>query len=179
MKFTIILPVKIQKTIQKYFFSSKLEQGAALFAQERWQNGNLILEVQDYYLVPKSGWEVQQDIYLQMKDSERAKILKMAIDKGLCLIDCHSHTGIFNKAFFSYSDISGITEFASYVKWKLNGKPFAAMVWSKGSLDSVLFQDEFNEAHQVDEIRVSNGIIKIIHPTRSWRDLNYWSMQNE
>src|SRR5204862_2134353 len=131
------------------FFQNEVEQGAFLFAEARSDGGELQLNVTDFYLVPPRGWEVQMEVYLQMKDSERAKIMKLAREKNLCAIDCHSHPRADDDVWFSPSDVAGISEFAEYAKWKLDGKPFAAMVWGEESVDAVLWHGDFTAAERV------------------------------
>src|SRR5258706_13522804 len=84
MSNNIIIPPEIAKTLRQHLFQNELEQGAFLFAEAKHENGALNLITADCYLVPASGWEVQMEVYLQMKDSERAKIMKLAREKSLC-----------------------------------------------------------------------------------------------
>lgn len=168
MNNNIVIPSGITETLRRHFFQSEVEQGAFLFAEARSKNGELNLVVADYYLVPASGWEVQAEVYLQMKDSERAKIMKLAREKNLCAIDCHSHPHASDDVWFSPSDIAGITEFAQYAKWKLGGKPFAAMVWGEQSVDAILWQEEFSEAQRLAAIKIVGNLNQTLIPTGSW-----------
>src|ERR1700692_4189607 len=124
MSRTIVIPANVADTLQRHLFQNDVEQGAFLFAEIKQTLLSMHLLVKDYYLVPVDGWEVQENVYLQMKDSERAKIMKMARDRNLCAIDCHSHPHAAANVWFSPSDVAGINEFAQYAKWKLPGKPF-------------------------------------------------------
>lgn len=168
MKNSIIIPSEICSVLHRHFFQNELEQGAFLFAEAKRSRGRLNLVVADYYLVPPHGWEVQAEIYLQMKDSERAKIMKLAREKDLCAIDCHSHPRASDDVWFSPSDIAGITEFAQYAKWKLGGKPFAAMVWGEESVDAVLWQEDFDGGQRVGAVKILGDPEQIITPTGSW-----------
>src|SRR5262245_21120196 len=91
MKHTIQIPERIASVVRVHLFQNSLGQGALLFASGRRNDHELVLTAEDFHLVPKDGWEVQLEVYLQMKDSERAKIMKLARDKDLSVIDCHSH----------------------------------------------------------------------------------------
>lgn len=165
---TIIIPSSIAATLRQHFFQNEVEQGAFLFAQARHDGGELQLDVADFYLVPARGWEVQMEVYLQMKDSERAKIMKLAREKNLCAIDCHSHPRAGDDVWFSPSDVAGITDFAQYAKWKLDGKPFAAMVWGEQSVDAVLWQGEFADAERVAQVKIVGNSNQTLIPTGSW-----------
>ena len=168
MNTNIIIPSGIAEMLRHHFFQNELEQGAFLFAEPKRADGEFSLVVTDHYLVPSSCWEVQAEIYLQMKDAERAKIMKMARDKNLCTIDCHSHPHASDDVWFSPSDVAGITEFAQYAKWKLGAKPFAAMVWGERSVDAVLWQEAFLEAQRVAEIKIIGDSNQTLTPSGSW-----------
>lgn len=164
----IIISCSIAGTLRQHFFQNEVEQGAFLFAEEKREDGDLNLVIADFYLVPPRGWEVQMEIYLQMKDSERAKIMKLAREKNLCAIDCHSHPHAGDDVWFSPSDVAGITDFAQYAKWKLDGKPFAAMVWGEASVDAVLWHDDFTSAQRVAAVKIVGNTNQTLIPTGSW-----------
>jgi hypothetical protein len=168
MKHAIVIPERVEGPLRAHLFQNSLEQGAFLFASVRQNEHELTLTAKDFYLVPKDGWEVQMEVYLQMKDSERAKIMKLARDKNFCAIDCHSHPHSGKNAWFSPSDVAGITDFAQYAKWKLNGKPFAALVWGERSIDGVVWHDSFQAAVPIDEVQLTGAATKILVPTHSW-----------
>lgn len=168
MKYTIEIPGELEKTLQDHLFQNELEQGAFLFASVTESRRRLSLEVVDIYLVPPEGWAVQMDLYLEMRDEERARIMKMARSKDLAVIDCHSHPTSGDNVWFSPSDKSGITEFAGYANWKLDGKPYIAMVWGESSVDAVIWHGNFDKACRVDEVRVVNGSTKVLIPKGTW-----------
>lgn len=168
MSRTIVIPANVAVTLRHHLFRNHLEQGAFLFAEVKQNLLGMHLFVKDFYLVPADGWEVQEDVYLQMKDSERAKIMKMARDKNLSAIDCHSHPRAADNVWFSPSDVAGINEFAQYAKWKLPGKPFAAMVWGEKSVDAVLWYGDFARGQRVHKIKIAGTPTKTMAPTGSW-----------
>jgi hypothetical protein len=168
MKNVIVISETIYKPLRKHLFQSRVEQGAFLFARTETDAAELRLIVENHYLVPARGWEVQMEVYLQMRDSERAKIMKRARDKNLAAIDCHSHPGAGGDVWFSPSDVAGITEFAQYARWKLVGKPFAAVVWGEESLDAVIWQGEFTQADRIDDVRIIGKSPLTLIPNGSW-----------
>jgi hypothetical protein len=70
--------------------------------------------------------------------------------------------------WYSPSDVAGITDFAQYAKWKLDGKPFAAMVWGEQSVDAVLWQGEFADAERVALVKIVGNSNQTLIPTGSW-----------
>jgi len=123
MKHAIVIPAHIERELLAHFFQNHLEQGAFLFSRTDAQPDGIVVEAKSAYFVPPEGWEVQHELYLEMRDAERAKIMKMARDTNSGVVDCHSHPGAQGRVHFSPSDRTGITEFAAYAKWKLPGHP--------------------------------------------------------
>jgi hypothetical protein len=70
--------------------------------------------------------------------------------------------------WFSPSDVAGISEFAEYAKWKLDGKPFTATVWGEESVDAVLWQGDFKAAQRVRAVTIAGNPNQTIIPTGSW-----------
>src|SRR5688572_24247041 len=104
MKRLITIPIAIYEKLRTHLFQNELEQGAFLFADIDQNANEINLEVQDLYLVQPNGWQVQLEVYLEMKDSERAKIMALARKGGYAVIDCHSHPGSDGEVQFSISD---------------------------------------------------------------------------
>lgn len=164
----IIIPENIYRDVYSHLLQNELEQAAFLFANENTSPSTCELLVKDAYLVHGEGWETQEDIHLEMKDTERAKIMALARKGNFSVIDCHSHPNTEYKAWFSASDVHGITDFALYAKWKLSGRPFGAMVWTDSSMDSVIWKNEFESAITADEIIILSKPSKIIVPEGTW-----------
>lgn len=168
MKRTIIIPDIYFTKMMDHLFQNNLEQAAFLFATEHIGDESLELVVEDIYLVPEDGWDDQRSLYLQMKDTERAKIMNIARVSKYCVIDCHSHPKSKDKVWFSISDVSGTKDFASYAKWKLDGRPFAAVVVGESSLDAMIWHGHFDKAKHIDFITVIGKDRKQLFPRRTW-----------
>lgn len=169
MKTKILIPSSIEKQLLAHFFQNHLEQGAFLFSRAQGGPNAVVVETTGVYFVPPEGWDVQQELYLEMRDAERAKIMKMARDLNCGVIDCHSHPGSEDQVCFSPTDRAGIVEFSAYAKWKLPGQPYAAMVWGETSLDAVLWQGDFRGPQLVDEVVVlDSSTSRVIRPQFSW-----------
>jgi hypothetical protein len=159
----------MEQLLLAHFFQNELEQGAFLFSKTQVTSEAMIIEATDVYLIPPEGWDVQHELYLEMRDTERARIMKMARDSASGVIDCHSHPGSGDQVYFSPSDHKGITEFSAYAKWKLPSQPYAAMVWGEASLDAVLWHGTFTTASPADEVVVLDGSAsRIVRPQGTW-----------
>jgi hypothetical protein len=171
MTWALEIPDRLYDRMLAHLFNDGVEQGAFLYAEP--QGGSLI--AREVYLVPPSGWEIQSAYRLVMKDDERARILARARQSGLCLVDCHSHPGSGEDIEFSPSDYSGVVDFAQYVKWKLDGRPYAALVWGEASVDGVVWERDFARAMTLDAVRVINGVLHV-RPRATWESVSTWSM---
>lgn len=170
MKIEIRLPQAIKKDLYDHLFQNDVEQAAFLFACCLESADAVMFDVFEQYLVPEDGWAHQSEYHLELEDSERAKIMKLARDRGAAIIDCHSHVGACSDLNFSLSDVSGIKEFKNYVKWKLDGKPYCAMVFNKSSIDAVAWHGNFEKPMRVNEIQVTGPRREIIVPLMTWND---------
>lgn len=179
MKYFITIPQAIWVPLRRHLFHrNKLEQGAFLFARATRDKDTIRLDVMDFYLIPPKGWEVQLEFHLEMKDTERAKLMKFAQDGDYAIIDCHSHPHSGGGVEFSSSDRIGIAEFAGYAKWKLDGKPFTALVWGESSVDAVAWCGDFKKGEHVDEIVIGDKKPIIMKPKNTWFNPRfYWKGQ--
>lgn len=139
------------------FVPNDVEQGAFLFANYTQSGNSLHLRVCDIYPVPSTAWLVQSTHYLEMRDDERAKIMKMARDRDAALVECHSHPHSGSQVQFSPSDIKGLDEFSQYAHWKLDGKPYAALVFGEISVAGKLWHGDFSTGYAVEHIAIESG----------------------
>jgi hypothetical protein len=168
MKCTITISNEHKKLLLAHLFQSDVEQGAFLFYKPAQTAAELKLEAVHMYLVPPEGWEYQSSFHLALKDEERAKVMKLARNKSCGIIDCHSHIGLSEEVSFSPSDVAGIREFSGYVKWKLDGKPYAALVFSEQTVDAVCWYGDFKDPHRIDKIHVLGKSPEVITPRATW-----------
>ncbi len=176
MRYVVTIPRDLVRSLRVHLFQNELEQGAFLFARMVETLEELHIEAVDAYLIPPDGWQVQLEAYLEMSDAERAKIMKIARDGNFAVVDCHSHPGSEDHVWFSPSDRDGITEFAAYAKWKLDGKPYTAMVWGESSVDAVAWCGSFTEARRVSEVRIAGSATRFLTPRGTWfrKVSSYW-----
>jgi hypothetical protein len=163
--FVFSIPDALAAEANAFLFQNHLEQAVFFFASVSRLSDATVLEVQSLYKVPAEGWRHQAEIYLEMKDEERGRIMKLARDQGAALIDSHSHPRSAGRVGFSPSDIRGITEFAAYSKWKLPGRPYGAAVWGEKSVDAVVWDGDFDSALGVSEVKA--GAVTLI-PRGTW-----------
>jgi hypothetical protein len=160
----IRIPEAIFSRFHAHLFQGDLEQGAFLFGNVT----DALFIVDEMYTVPSEGWDVQLDVYLEMKDAERGKIMQIATKSGASVIDCHSHPGAGDDVWFSPSDISGITSFAAYAKWKLRGAVYVATVWGESSVDAVSWSGDYKRPEAVESVDIVGAAGHRLVPRGSW-----------
>lgn len=90
----------------------------------------------DVYAVPAEELDLATGLHVALKDEARAKVIKWAWDRDLALLEAHVHLGA-RPPMFSPTDLDGLAEFVPHVWWRLRGRPYAAMVWSRGGFDAL------------------------------------------
>lgn len=114
----------------------RCEQGAFLFCRHSDSRAGHVFVCEDWSPLERSDYEMQAGDYLELTDAARARVIKQAHDRGLCLMESHSHPGSYPAAF-SYSDLSGLDEFVPHVRWRLRGRPYAALVFAQSGFDGL------------------------------------------
>ena len=80
--------------------------------------------------------ESQSSVHVTLADEVRPRLIKTAWDSGHCLIEAHSH-GPRGPAEFSRSDLLGFDDWVPHVRWRLRGRPYAALVVAGRSWDAL------------------------------------------
>lgn len=118
----------------------RCEQGAFFFCRHSVLGAEHVFACEDWSPLKRSDFEVQAGDYLELTDAARARLIKQAHERGLCLVESHSHPGPYPAAF-SYSDLTGLDEFVPHVRWRLRGRPYAALVFAQSSFDGLAWTD--------------------------------------
>lgn len=174
MQSSILIPQKIYQNIHMHLLPKKIktEQVAFIFATVNKSNNSILLDFKDYYLVKPKEYEYQSLGYVELQDEMRPKIIKMAFDLNAAIVEMHSHP-YSRKARFSPSDIKGLNEFVPHVWWRLKGKPYAAIVFSKIDFDALVWIDSPKKAQQLTRIEVESNHLYPNGLTLSNRDKKY------
>jgi len=167
MDVNIIIPARLYEVLKQHLFKGRKEQGAFLFASETSGTSWVNLVAEDIYLIPSEGWDVQESTYLELSEEEKVKVMLMARKRNCHLIECHSHRSLYAAACFSPSDIYGLEEFVGYVRWKLPGKKYGALVWTKSSVCGQVWGGTNPSPIPVKEVRImkKDGTYQPIKPS--------------
>ena len=120
---------------------SSLEQAAFLFCTSRPANGDLVFEAIDKALLGPDDFAAQYDDYLELTDACRRALIKRAHDYGAMLVELHSHPEALSAAF-SLSDLWGLQETVPHMRWRLQRRPYIAIVVAPTGLDALVWTQE-------------------------------------
>jgi hypothetical protein len=112
-------------------------------------------ELGEWIAIPSEGFEFQSSYHVTLTDETIAMVLGRATAVERSLVEVHSHLGDAG-AEFSPSDIIGLREWVPQMRWRLRGRPYAAMVWEEESFDALAWI-ETTGAEQVGTITVNGG----------------------
>jgi len=112
------------------------EEAAFLLATE----SDSTLTPKEIILVPPAGFIGHARYGIELTDEFRAGIIKAAHDRDAMIIEAHSHPFPMPAAFSSF-DVAGLREFVPHVRWRLKGKPYAAIVAGPTTFDAVIWKN--------------------------------------
>ena len=127
-----------------------------------WSEGpasGVVLDTIDSAKLVASDFEVQAPDYLELADATRARLIKRAHDLGASLVEMHSHPGPW-KAAFSRSDILGLSETVPHMWWRLDKRPYAAIVVSPSGFDAMVWLESPVSPQALDSLAAGSRILR-------------------
>jgi hypothetical protein len=103
-------------------------------------DGDHAFHVERLRVVTASEINLQTCFHLELKDSTRAAVIREAWEAGAALVEAHLHTKP-GSVRFSWSDFLGFEQWVPHVWWRLQGKPYAALVTDGVSWDGLAWVD--------------------------------------
>lgn len=171
MALTLRLPSKVYRDARQHLLpnDSVLEQAAFLFARYAAEGGgNAAFAYVGWLALKANDFASQNQDYLELTDAARARVIKRAHDLDTCLVELHSHPGPYPAAF-SPSDIYGFEEFVPHVRWRLKGKPYAAVVIAPSGFDALAWDDATKAPVQLHTIDTGAETLQATGLTLKWR----------
>jgi len=112
-------------------------------------------EVVEIRAVAGDGYSSRSNYHLELADSARPQLIAWALERELCLIEVHSHGPDFPQ--FSRSDQLGFLDWVPHVRWRLRGRPYAALVRSGDEWDGLAWAGSAGEAQIVEALEITAG----------------------
>jgi hypothetical protein len=135
------------------------EEAAFLFAISEVGPESVRLSVVEAMLIPPEGFASRSRFYLELNDRTRAAVFKRAHDLGAGLIECHSHPGQ-RGACFSWSDLHGFDDFVPHARWRLAGRPYAAIVFATDSIDALAWCRSATDAVRIAGVHADDHLVQ-------------------
>jgi len=153
MVVVVSIPRKIYRFITTHLFKDHKEQGCFLFADTHFSHAVVSIYVKGVHLIKADKWDYQSSFHLELKDEEKVRVMLKARKNNYDLIECHSHRSL-GAASFSSSDTHGLEEFVRYVWWKLPGRIYGALVWTKNDVAGEVWLPKRDTPLSISEIRI-------------------------
>jgi hypothetical protein len=136
-----------------------------VFAYATFKDG--VFDVVGLEVMTAVDVESQSGMHVMLADGVRPRLIKTAWDAGHCLIETHSH-GPRGYAEFSTSDLRGFDEWVTHVRWRLRGRPYAALVLAGDRWDALAWIDG-PQPVTVKAIEITEGeqVIETATPTNA------------
>lgn len=80
-----------------------------------------------------------------LDDSIRSEVIQWAWETDACLVEAHSHGRWFLPVQFSGFDLDQFVDWVPHVRWRLRGRPYAALVTAGTQLDGLAWFEETPE----------------------------------
>jgi hypothetical protein len=126
--------------LEGHLFRNHREQAAFLYADTKDLGNGTEFWCSELDLIATKEVEYHSAAFLSLTDRCLGRVIKRAWDSGTSLIEIHSHTDTSYAAAFSASDIRGLAEVVPHVWWRLQGRPYVAMVISPRGFDAVVWR---------------------------------------
>lgn len=130
-----------------------IEQVAFLFTDP--YAGDQRLRVRTMQLIAAEGFNYQSGYHVELTDETRPELIKRAWREDACLIEVHSH--LHGPAQFSASDLTGFEEWVPHMRWRLQGRPYAALVFAPEDFDALIW-DQQGRPNSLDALKVIGGV---------------------
>lgn len=153
MRVTLSFTEQQYSLVRTHLFKGKKEQGCFLFVGRTINTSSIELKVRDIHIIEATGWSYQSSFHLELDEKEKVKVMLKARQHDSDLIECHSHR-LDGSSTFSPSDVHGLEEFVQYVWWKLSGKIYGAIVFTKSDVQGKIWLPKQNNPMSINEIKV-------------------------
>ena len=122
--------------------------------------GDETLRVAAIQLIEAEKFNFQSGYHVELADEVRPDLIKRAWEEEACVIEVHSH--LDGPARFSWSDIAGFDEWIPHMRWRLRGRPYAALVFAPDDFDGLVWNRDTGP-DRLQELVVIDG--PVLRPT--------------
>lgn len=95
-----------------------------------------VFALNDLYIIPPDE-VLYEDTHVTVGDDHRQSVLEWATSRGDMLVEAHSHGSLGDPVAFSDLDLRGFDSWVPHVRWRLGGRPYAALVFGSTTIDGL------------------------------------------
>ncbi len=156
-KIVLELPSYAYQNIMKHLLplNTTSEQAAFAYATADYINEVLYISFIDWELIDKKDFTYYTDFHLELSHEKQAQIIKKAHDLKASIVEWHSHP-FYGPAMFSTSDLLGFKEFVPHVMWRLDGRPYSAVVVTPNDLDALVWINNSGNPCQLSCLKIGS-----------------------
>lgn len=122
-----------------HLFASEAEAGAFLLAD--WQPSEAEFVVDTLLIPDEEDIAFASPYHLAISEDFVGEAIRAAWDGGRCLVEVHCHTDARWVAAFSPSDLQGLGQLVPHIRWRLRGRPYAALVFTTAGFAGLAWVD--------------------------------------
>ena len=152
---------------------SQFEEAAFVFVKPSGPETPTLFEYVAHREVPPEGFLSRHHDYLELDDGFRASLIKQAHDLEASIAEFHSHPSPWPAAF-SCSDRMGFKDFVPHVRWRLQDRPYFAVVVAPSGFDALAWTNGHETPVPLDGLLVGS---EVLSPTKL--TIPYWKEFDE
>jgi hypothetical protein len=107
----------------------------------------------DMRLISSADFDIQTGFHVALADRLRGELIRWAWTANASLLEAHSHVH-GDPVCFSPTDLSGLRSWVPHVWWRLQGRPYAALVIGSETVDGLAWIAAADQAEQVVQVEV-------------------------
>ena len=149
------------ETLQSHLFKGDSEQVAFLYARREEKGDETQFRVEETYYVPDEELDHSSRYFISLSDEALQKAIKKAFASDLVPIEVHSHRDASFEAGFSTSDFEGFEDTVEHMRWRLQGRPYIALVIAPTGFDALVWSgDRDGEAVGLDTMIAGEEVLR-------------------
>lgn len=160
MKAILKLPVGLFEDLMGHLLPgrSAREEAAFLFVSHNEQGDADTFEVLASEKLQHADFSVHSGDSIELADSARTRLIKRAHDLKASLVEFHSHPGPW-PAGFSEADRIGLRETVPHMFWRLENRPYIAIVVARTGFDALLWIDNPQRPRPLDAMLAGDRLL--------------------
>jgi hypothetical protein len=173
MTISMSMTTNAYQELRRHLLQDENEQAAFMFADMEATEDQLIFVVQEIHFMTAEKYTFQSSYHITLDDDVLGEMIRIAWQAGRVLVEVHSHRDDSSPVSFSGSDIRGFASVVPHVRWRMKGRPYAAIVMNETSLDALVWDGELDTARPLTRLEVGKDIVYPTNETLDYFESKY------